>query len=85
MDLKQLKSLLKVLRENGVTEYTSSELTLKVSHEYLISKDRPATLQTEIPTENPYANFPDGELTPEQLMFYSAGGKPEEDPENQGN
>ena len=36
-------------------------------------EDRPTS-------DNPWADFPDGELTPEQLMFYSAGGKPEEDP-----
>jgi hypothetical protein len=83
MDLKHLKALLKVLRENGVTDYTSPDLSLKVSHDYLISKDKAQTLQTEVPSDNPYANFPDGELTPEQLMFYSAGGKPEDDPQNQ--
>jgi hypothetical protein len=35
----------------------------------------------DVDPANPYANFPIGELTPEQLMFYSAGGVPEDDPE----
>lgn len=86
MDLKQLKALLKVLRENGVTDYTTPDVTLKVSHEYLISKEKSVTLHTEdSESDNPYANFPQGELSPEQLMFYSSGGVPENDPENQDN
>ena len=37
--------------------------------------------QDELPTD-PYANFPQGDLTPEQLMFYSSGGMPDDDPDN---
>lgn len=76
MDNKQLKALLKVLRENGVLEYSSPEISFKFSQDFLISKDKPSSLQTELNTDDPYANFPDGELTPDELAYYSTGGKP---------
>jgi hypothetical protein len=86
MDQKQLKSLLKTLRENGVVEYNTPELTLKLDTQFLINKDKPQSLpiaSEEAPVDNTWSNFPAGELSPDQLAFYSAGGDPSEDPENQ--
>lgn len=78
-DLKDFQKLLKICRAQGITELDLHGLKVKFG-------ELPMTVgQTQdIPTEtgNPYANFPQGELTPEQLMFYSAGGKPDEDPLN---
>jgi hypothetical protein len=82
-DLKDLKALFKLCRAQGITEFKMGTIDIKfgelprapgssVSEQDLSSED-PA---------NPYANFPQGELTPDQLVFYSAGGKPEEDPYN---
>jgi hypothetical protein len=79
--LKDLERLLKLCRKQGVTELTIGEVSLKLG-------DLPveASGNSHLPTEDhlmtdPYAGFPQGDLTPEQLMFYSAGGIPSEDPE----
>ena len=79
-DIKDLQKLFKLCRAQGVTNF-------KFNGVEVIFGDMPqvphGTMQSdEISTDNPYANFPSGELTPEQLMFYSSGGKPDEDPFN---
>lgn len=77
--LKDLQKLVHLCRKQGVTEIKLGSVELKLGE---LPKSETATSQVQdvIPTDNPYADFPDGELTPEQLMFYSAGGKPEDDP-----
>lgn len=78
-DLKDLKALLKLCRSQGVLEIKLGSVELKLgdlpieNHSHVYDQD-------EVPSDNPYANFPSGILTPEQLMFYSSGGAPEEDP-----
>lgn len=77
-NLKELEKLFKLCRKQGITELDLGTIKFKVGDlPYEAGKDAE---QGEMPTENPYANFPDGELTPEQLAFYSAGGDPDEDP-----
>lgn len=82
-DLKDLEKLLKLCRKQGVTEIKLGTVEFKL-------KDLPESKHTSSaqedeapPSDNPYANFPQGELSPEQLMYYSAGGRPENDPELQ--
>lgn len=77
-DLKELERLLKLCRKQGVTQIKLGEVELKLGD--LPPEQRRSRDQDDIPTDNPYADFPDGELTPEQLMFYSSGGLPENDP-----
>lgn len=76
--LKDLEKLLKLCRKQGVTEIKLGTTEFKLG-------DFP--LENNYKTENdpidPYANFPQGELSPEQLAFYSSGGMPEQDPENE--
>ena len=80
-DLKDLKALFKLCRAQGVT-------SIKVAGVEINFGDMPTTqgqMQDQISIQdptNPYANFPQGELTPEQLAFYSVGGLPENDPDN---
>lgn len=78
-DLKDLQKLLKLCRVQGITDFKMNGLEIKFG-------DLPQTLaqSNEISQEAPsqFANFPQGELTPEQLMFYSSGGLPDNDPEN---
>lgn len=81
MDIKQLRNLLKVLRQNGVTSYKTQELELTLAPESLLlsdSKDKhPASssLKEEVLDDvDPYKDFPTGILSPEELMFWSSGG-----------
>jgi hypothetical protein len=73
--LKDLEKLLKLCRKQGVTEIKLGVVELKLG-------DLPTeqTVSMDV-SDDPYKSFPQGELTPEQLMFYSAGGVPENDPE----
>jgi hypothetical protein len=82
MDLKELKATLKIMRENGVLHLKTNEIELTVSADALFPDKQKASVvsQGEIPSDNPYADFPQGELTQEQLMFYAAGGIPANDP-----
>lgn len=70
------------MRDNGVQHLKSADLELTLAHEALLPTKTPISTHNEVPSENPYAAFPDGELSPEQLMFYSSGGDPKDDPEN---
>lgn len=72
--LKDLEKLLKLLRKQGVTEIDLHGIKLKMGDLPM----EPGAQAEEEP--NPYANFPTGELTPDQLLFYSSGGVPEDDP-----
>lgn len=73
--LKDLERLLKLCRKQGVIDIEVGSCKLKLG-------DLPSEMSTSpsVDLEDPYKNFPVGELTPEQLMFYSAGGVPENDP-----
>lgn len=77
--LRDLEKFLKLCRKQGVQEIDLHGLKVKLG-------DLPEARSSSMTTEellDPYKNFPTGELTPEQLMFYSAGGLPDEDPQNQ--
>lgn len=72
--LKDLEKLLKLCRKQGVTEIELDKVKLKLG-------DLPKTAEEiEAEADDPYKDFPVGELTPEQLMFYSSGGTPDSDP-----
>lgn len=79
---KELRSLLKLLRENGVLTYKSSDLELSFAPDsHLLKKSKEAVVQED--NGDTWSQFPTGTLTPEQLMFYSSGGDPKDDPENE--
>lgn len=63
MELKELKDLLKVLRAQGVLEFKSKDLLLKLSEDFPQHKEKKQE-QTPILEEQ--------ELTEEELIFYSA-------------
>ena len=77
-DLKELKHLLQLCRKLGVSEIEFDNVKLKMG-EAPAEESQSANL-ADGSSENKWANFPEGELTPEQLAFYSAGGLPENDP-----
>lgn len=75
MDLKELKALLKVLRQNGILHYKSGEVDITLSPDsHLLPKEEMVVAPEEV-------GFPQGILSDEQLAYYSAGGLPSEDPE----
>lgn len=76
--LKDLKRLFELCRKQGVIEFDLSSMKFKLGD--LPEKRAGQSIQSE----DPLAGFPQGELTPEQLMFYSSGGVPENDPALKG-
>lgn len=80
MDIKELKALFKVCRAQGVTELELNGLKVKFGDLPLTQEQVDAQAYQDPVSK--YANFPSGELTPDQLAFYSAGGIPEDDPAN---
>lgn len=79
-DLKELQKLFKLCRVQGVIEIDLNGLKIKFGD---LPQDR--AMDNDISYQDPinqFANFPQGELTPEQLAFYSSGGRPEDDPLN---
>lgn len=82
-NVKDLEKLLKMLRKQGVTECNMAGISFKLGE--LPQSTGSTWNKSEEEQSNPLEGFPDGILTPEQLMFYSAGGHPQDDPENQVN
>ena len=74
-NLKDLEKLLKLCRKQGVTEIDLGSVKFKLG-------DLPPDPSQEVDTENrDITGFPDGVLTNEQLMFYSSGGVPGQEPD----
>ena len=79
--IKDLEKILKLLRKQGVFEFEHNGTKLKLGdlpREFISVQEQSNALN-----DDHLAGFPEGMLTPEQLMFYSAGGSPDDDPENQ--
>lgn len=81
-NIKDLKSLFKACRAQGVTEIKIMGVEIKFG-DLPISSEEINEQNPSQDSTNPWGNFPAGELTPEQLAFYSAGGRPEDDPQNE--
>lgn len=81
-NLKDLEKLLKLLRKQGVMNFSQDGLSIVLGD--LPTKPQ-GTLElnadSQTDPENPWENFPQGELSAEQLAFYSSGGQPGEEPE----
>ena len=81
MDIKTLRAIVKLMRNEGVLSLKTQDVELQLSPEAILpARASSNQAQEEVSTDNPYANFPVGVLTPDQLAFYSAGGNPDEDP-----
>jgi hypothetical protein len=76
--IKELEKLLKICRRQGVTELKFGGTEFKLG-ELPQSVGSTGNIEEQDPLD-PLAGFPTGDLTPEQLMFYSAGGLPQDDP-----
>ena len=76
-NLKDLEKLLKLCRKQGVTEINLGTVSFKLG-ELAERESHQAIEETE--ASDPYANFPDGPLTQEELTFFANGGLPEDNP-----
>lgn len=77
-NIKDLEKLLKLCRRQGVTEINLGSVSFKLG-DLPPEKDKNTDVLIEDP-EDQWANFPAGELTNDQLAYYSSGGTPEQDP-----
>ena len=80
-NLKDLEKLLKLLRKQGVTEFICADVTLKLGELPAQPKGSIEFHEGAEDPADPWASFPEGELTNEQLAFYSSGGQPGTEPE----
>lgn len=76
-----LKKLFQLCRKQGITELELGNIKFKLG-ELPIENKSQVDEQEESESDDPYANFPAGVLTPEQLMYYSSGGLPENEEAN---
>lgn len=70
-DFKDLKRLFKLCRDEGITDFTINGMTFKLGD---LPEKRRMVTQDAPEAENPLGEFPDRELTNEELMYYSSGG-----------
>lgn len=81
-DVKQLEALLAVCRKKGVSSISFGELKIRLRVDEPQSPYKKKQIESQVSdetdTNDKYKNFPDGVLSPEQLIFYSSGGIPED-------
>lgn len=82
-DVSDLAKVIDLCQKKGVKVFQMGELRLELGE--IPQKKRAAARQEEeqvdeIDPNDKYANFPNGILSPEQLMFYSSGGMPGDEP-----
>jgi hypothetical protein len=70
MDLKDLKALLKVLRDSGVTSYDTPELKLTLSEHFSKSKKTEASAEAASEIDDEW-----DKLSDEDKLLWSAGGQ----------
>ena len=75
-NLKDLERFFKLCRKQGIIKADLVNQAFEFGE--LPIERAPGSIQESV--ENPYSNFPMGELTPDQLAFYSSGGLPQDDP-----
>lgn len=75
-NLKDLKALLKLCRQNGVTEINLGTVALKLGEMPV----KPLEQSIEDDAEDIYESFPDWVPSAEELTFFANGGNPEENP-----
>ena len=80
-DLKDLKALFKICRAQGITDFKMNGLEIKFGELPQTQSGSVLRASQGEDVSDPWSGFPTGELSPTQLAFYSAGGKPEDDPE----
>ena len=68
-------------RKSGVTEFSCGTFTCKLGELPSAKAQQQADAdQNEVPSDNPWSQFPDRILTNEELTYYSTGGAQGEAP-----
>ena len=84
MDLPNITDLGKVIdlcRKKGVKTFQIGELKFELGEDPKPQRARQTqNTPDEIDPTDPWAKFPAGELSPEQLTYYSSGGVPGQEP-----
>jgi hypothetical protein len=75
-NLKDLERLLKLCRKQGVLEINLGAISFKLGE--LTEKASHADTTEE--SDTAYADFPDGDLSAEELTFFASGGLPKDNP-----
>lgn len=75
--LKDLEAVIDLCRKKGVSEFSVGGVSFKLGAEPE-KKPRKSKSAPQEPTDR-FENFPDRILTPEELIYYSAGGMPPQD------
>jgi hypothetical protein len=71
--VKELEKLIKMCRKQGVVKIAFDNVNIELG-------DLPSDPINTVDAGNDYSDFPAGTLSDEQLMFYSSGGLPKDDP-----
>lgn len=79
-NLKDLRSVLKLCRQYGVTEINVGTVAIKLGELPNASEVSEVSYPSEEDLSGPYANFPQEAMSPERLQYYAMGGTPEADP-----
>jgi hypothetical protein len=81
VEIKELEKILKLCRKQGVTEIDLGDVKFKLGDlpAPKSSSSEETIIEQDI-EEDPYAYFPQGILTSEQLAHYASGGSPSDDP-----
>lgn len=74
-NLKELEKFFKLCQKQGIKKADLNAMSFEFGE---IPGEK--SVQNEEQVQVSYDNFPEGVLTPEQLMFYSSGGVPDNDP-----
>jgi hypothetical protein len=72
---KDLEKLLKLCRKQGVTELVLPTVSFKLGE--LPVKHPTESIEDQ---EDIFTDFPDGELSAEELTYFANGGKPQDNP-----
>jgi hypothetical protein len=75
---KRLKSLLTILRANGVLRYKRGDIEIELAPAAMkLEADESPDISQD--RSDPYAAFPTGVLSNEELAYWSAGGPAQEE------
>lgn len=83
--LKDLEAVIDLCRKKGVSEFSVGGVSFKLGAEPEKKPRKSKSAPQDQNSTDRFENFPDRILTPEELIYYSAGGMPPRDESNGDN